>query len=153
MARPLETRAGPVASLGSGASADAFERPAPQDAPLPDSPPQPRASGTAEPTADRVETVAREEGQAAAEAQGLPNYGWQLQRRDPRAELAALGDPSARARFDVPNPLHRNSRERSTRPKWPANVPRVVVSAPNSGPGPPDLSGRQLMLSWSLEAH
>lgn len=85
-----------------------------------------------------------------AHAPPLRDYGWELPRRDSDLQAGFPAGASRQARLALPALQDSASSERTGRPRWARNVPRLVQGPPRVG-SPPSASRGPLMLSWSLD--
>jgi beta-lactamase regulating signal transducer with metallopeptidase domain len=85
-----------------------------------------------------------------ADAEPLRDYGWDLPHRDPGVRIAAPAASSRPARLTLPAPLFPDSSERTGRPKWARNAPRLVRGDKPTG-SPLSTSQGPLALSWSID--
>jgi beta-lactamase regulating signal transducer with metallopeptidase domain len=108
-----------------------------------------RRRGTLSSEGEPTNREASPEGQGPAYADRLRDYGWELPRRDPQVPIGSPADSSRSARLLLPAPLAAASSERTGRPKWARNTPRLVRghSVLSSVPA----SQGSLMLSWSVD--
>lgn len=83
-------------------------------------------------------------------AERLPDYGWELTRRDPKVRIGSPTAPSRPVPLALPGSFFPASSERSGRPKWPRNAPRLVRDSTSTRSTFPGSQGN-LMLSWSVD--
>jgi beta-lactamase regulating signal transducer with metallopeptidase domain len=131
------------------------ERPARESTGALESEPEARASAvgrTAETGPDqRQETLrGKDRAPAPAYAQQLPDYGWELPRRDSNVQIGALTPPSSPTGLNLPTPISSASKERTGRPKWTQIIPQLVPANTPTSPRPTPSQGT-LMLSWSVD--
>lgn len=136
----------PVASAGEGGLAS--ERPAPEAREIAERRP-PRRDGIVPGESEAGGERSRDRRQSAARAQPLSDYGWELQPRDAGLQIESPGASSPPTGFVLPAAPTSASRERTGRPRWARNVPRLVRSAKPTGS---NISASQgpLTLSWSI---
>jgi beta-lactamase regulating signal transducer with metallopeptidase domain len=97
------------------------------------------------------EEASHDRRQSPADAEPLRDYGWALQQqRDSRVQIGSPAALSRPARLTLPTPLDPASKERTGRPKWPRNAPRLVLGGTSTSTPIPTSEGR-LMLSWSVD--
>jgi beta-lactamase regulating signal transducer with metallopeptidase domain len=116
-------------------------------------PRSPRIAGTAAgesgPT-NRDQEGSRDERQSPASAGELRNYGWELPRPGSQVRTQSPAESSRPTRIVLPEPLQSASNDRTGRPKWARNVPRLVQGGVPTVSRVPTSQG-PLMLSWSIE--
>jgi len=83
-------------------------------------------------------------------AQQIRDYGWELPRPDPKVGIGFAGDSSRPARLVLPARPDSASSERTGRPRWARNVPRLVRGDKPTG-SPLSTSQGPLTLSWSID--
>jgi beta-lactamase regulating signal transducer with metallopeptidase domain len=105
----------------------------------------PGESEPTDPGRDGSEDLSR----SSAHAQPLRDYGWELPRGHSRVEIGSSTASSQPSRLTLPTPLYPASRERTGRPRWARNVPRLVRGDKPTG-SPLFTSQGPLTLSWSI---
>jgi bla regulator protein BlaR1 len=95
------------------------------------------------------EEESRDRRQSSASAQPLRDYGWELPGHDSRVQIGAAAASSRPTRLALPAPADSAS-ERTGRPRWARNVPRLVQGDKPTG-SPLSTSRGPLMLSWSID--
>jgi beta-lactamase regulating signal transducer with metallopeptidase domain len=96
------------------------------------------------------EAASRDRPQSPVSAEPLRDYGWELRARDARA---LIGTPTASPRpprLTLPPSLYADSSERTGRPKWARNGPRLVREVSRTATPIPTSQGT-LMLEWSVD--
>ncbi|HYG48306.1 MAG TPA: M56 family metallopeptidase [Allosphingosinicella sp.] len=136
----------PAASAGEDGLAS--ERPSPEAREIAQARP-PRRDGAAPSGSGAGQERSRDRPQPAAQVQPLSHYGWELQRRDSRLQLESPRASSPPTRLVLPAPPASASAERTGRPRWARNIPRIVRG---TKPGSSTVSTSQgpLTLSWSI---
>lgn len=107
-----------------------------------DLPARPVAPGTG------VRDSAGDDGRTDGEA--LTDYGWELPRGDWGVRTGSAVETSRSARIVLPANPDDSQRERTGGPKWPRNIPRLVVGPAQLRSAAPGSEG-PVMLSWSIE--
>jgi beta-lactamase regulating signal transducer with metallopeptidase domain len=97
-----------------------------------------------------AEEASQDRRQSPAYADQLPDYGWQLPKRDSRVAIGSPAASSPNARLILPAPLVTASSERTDRPSWARITPRLVAGSTTTRSSAPT-SQRTLMLSVSVD--
>jgi hypothetical protein len=100
--------------------------------------------GKAEPT-----TLGEEGSRHPDLAQQIRDYGWELRRPDPKVKIDLAEDRERPARLTLPARPDSASSERTGRPRWARNVPRLVRGDKPTG-SPLSTSEGPLTLAWSI---